>query len=64
MNTRIEQLLQIFNAAVWDGNLISKKERDNLRNVGLIKRAQGWNFITPKGIRYLSDLNLIRSTNP
>jgi len=62
MNGFLEQLIQIFHGSVWDGDLISKKDRDYLVKSGLVKKCTGgWNIITPKGITYLSDLGLIVS---
>lgn len=59
MNGYLEQLLDIFKGSVWDGNLISKKDRDELVKSGLVTKAHGWNIITPKGIKYLSELGLL-----
>lgn len=55
----VEQLLQIFNGATWDGNLISKRIRDKLVDDGLVKQIKGWNIITSKGASYLIDLNFV-----
>ena len=56
----IEQLLQLFNGTTWDGNLISKRDRDGLVQSGFAVRARGgYNLITVKGVEYLLDLGLI-----
>ena len=44
----------------WDGNLISKYDRDNLVKAGLAQRFEGgFNLITAKGVQYLFDLGLL-----
>lgn len=53
-----EQLRQLM-TATWDGDLISKSDRDQLYKVGMIKQAHGFNFITDVGIRCLIDTKLI-----
>lgn len=58
MNGYIEQLLQIFDGAVWDGNLISKAHRDELCKNDLVDRVSGWNIITKKGVEYVLALGL------
>lgn len=59
-NTRVEQLIQIFNGATWDGDLISKQDRDALVKAGLVSRADyGYNIITSKGVDYIVELNLV-----
>ena len=50
MSTYLEQLAQIFNGAVWDGDLISKDDRDRLVKDGLVDRSEGYNIITPDGV--------------
>lgn len=47
-----EVMAQLFlNGPTWDGNLISKDERDNLVDAGFVDRDNGWNFLTVKGVR-------------
>jgi hypothetical protein len=54
--TTIEQLQQL-STATWDGNLISKHERDMLvKNEYAIRASGGYNVITPKGINTLIQL--------
>jgi len=48
----IDQLLQLLRI-VWDGDLISKSDRDILVEMGYAERESGFQIITPKGIRYL-----------
>ena len=55
----IEQLQQLC-TVTWDGNLMSKSDRDALNRVGLIKRIPGgFNVITAKGVVYLNELGLL-----
>lgn len=58
MNTRIEQLLQIFDGKVWDGDLISKHDRDVLFEYGLITRHDNYNYISQRGIKLCIILGL------
>lgn len=58
MNGRIEQLKQLT-SCTWDGNLISKSERDELVKTGLAQRGYGWNWITEKGVEYLVNLGIL-----
>lgn len=47
-----EVLMQLFvDGPTWDGNLISKVDRDELVEAGLVDRWQGWNFLTEAGVR-------------
>jgi hypothetical protein len=56
---RIEQLLQLLRLT-WDGDLISKAERDTLVGLGLAQNfGDGWNLITSQGVKYLYDLGFI-----
>ena len=43
----------------WDGDLISKLDRDDLVNKGLIVKSNGYNIISAKGIEYLDQLGII-----
>lgn len=54
----IESLLQLTRLT-WDGDIISKSDRDFLIRSGLAQRNNGYSMVTPKGIQYLVDLNLI-----
>lgn len=55
-----EQLLQLLRI-VWDGDLISKSDRDILVKMGFVERNCGFQIITGAGIRYLNDNGLIRA---
>lgn len=58
---RIEQLMQLTQIT-WDGDIISKHERDQLVKSGLAQRMpHGFNVITDKGVEVLYDLGLINS---
>lgn len=60
MKGYIEQLIQLFKGATWDGDLICKEYRTRLVENGLAERAKGgYNIITKKGIEYLIDLGLV-----
>ena len=59
MTGRIEQLKQLA-TCTWDGNLISKGDRDELLKSGLTHYHRGWNWLSPKGIEYLLDLGLLK----
>ncbi len=49
-----QQLLQIYDDFVtWDGNLISKRERDFLVDIGFVRRYNGWNFVTRRGLVFI-----------
>lgn len=54
--SQIEQLEQL-KTFTWDGNLISKTDRDELVKYGYAVRAtDGWQIITPSGIDCLVKL--------
>jgi hypothetical protein len=59
MNSRIEQLCQLIKP-VWDGDLISKYDRDELYKAGYIDRVHGLNFLTKSGICILTDLAILK----
>jgi len=47
-----EVLMQLFvEGPTWDGNLISKSDRDELVDADLVERWQGWNFLTLDGVK-------------
>lgn len=58
-NCYIEQLTQIAQSPVWDGNLIGKHTRDELVKAGLVGRWGGWNFLTEEGIKYAINLHIL-----
>jgi hypothetical protein len=47
-----EQLTQLLRI-VWDGDLISKSDRDQLVHMGFVDKQDGFNIITKSGIHYL-----------
>ena len=55
-----EQLIQLLRI-VWDGDLISKTDRDSLVKIGYVERANGFQIITGEGIRYLVANGFIRA---
>lgn len=59
-STRLEQLVQIANGPVWDGDLISKGETQKLAAAVLIIRSCGVSSLSSKRIEYLSNLDLLR----
>lgn len=54
----IEQLKQLL-TVTWDGNLIGKDYRDDLVRSGLAERGFGYNWLTAKGVEYLTTLRLL-----
>lgn len=60
---QIEQLEQCL-TATWDGDLISKSERDELVKQGYITRFEGWNIISCSGIGALIKLKRLWPKNP
>ena len=45
----IDTARQLFNDAVWDGNLCSKSSRDHLVRNGYAVRSDGYQMLTNKG---------------
>ena len=56
----LQQLLQIAETPIWDGDLISKVAVEFLRSHELIDKAYGFSFITAKGIGILDSIGAIR----
>ena len=51
-SNEIEVLEQLFMfGPTWDGNIVSKLGRDQLFDLKLASRVQGYSFLTPAGIR-------------
>lgn len=47
-----EVMFQLFvQGPLWDGNLVSKSDRDELVAQGFAARDNGWNFLTKEGVR-------------
>ena len=59
----IEQLKQLI-TITWDGNLVSKAMRDRLLADGLCTKVDGWNIITPRGVKFLKMNKALPDTNP
>ena len=51
----LDQLIQLVRI-VWDGDLISKSDRDHLVEIGFATRSEGFNIITTRGIKYLHQI--------
>lgn len=47
-----EQLRVLARATVHDAQILSKNGRDLLVQRGFVARMEGWNFITPQGVRH------------
>jgi hypothetical protein len=46
-----EVLMQLFvHGPTWDGNIVSKADRDALKQAGLVDRWNGWNYLTQEGV--------------
>lgn len=46
-----DTLMQLFvQGPTWDGNLVSKQERDAMVQSGLCERWDGWNWLTGEGV--------------
>ena len=52
LTTYEHQLFQICNGPVWDGDLISKHNRDVLVDSGYAGRVGEWNIITAIGLEH------------
>lgn len=50
------EVLRQCRSTVWDGNVVSKTQRDELYALGLITRWNGWQVITQEGMAVLSTL--------
>lgn len=49
-----------FHGSTWDGNVPSKSGRDELVQMGLAERGEGWQWLTPAGMRVALDSGLHR----
>ena len=56
--TQLEALWQL-RMTVWDGYLMSKTTRDQLCDLGLVDRCQGWQVITREGLAVLDTYGLL-----
>lgn len=57
VNGAIESLVLLAKGITTDGDLISKSYRTTMWKLGMVGRLEGWNFITTKGVFFLSQLN-------
>lgn len=57
--SQLEALLQIFKRTTWDGDLIGKRQKNDLVELGFVEKSHGFNFITRAGIEYLHENNMI-----
>lgn len=49
---RNEVLMQLFvGGPTWDGNLVSKQDRDELLRAGLAEHWEGWTYLTKAGVK-------------
>ena len=55
---QLETLVQLTHA-VWDGYVISKQARDDLVELELATRWNGWQIITQKGLCVLETLGML-----
>lgn len=62
VSTRLEQLLHFRLGPIWDGDLVSKLARDILFENGLIDRAEGFQFLTGKGVELLVQLGYLNES--
>jgi len=60
MSDRTETLKHLATSGpVWDGNLISKTDRDELVRAGWVDRYGGWNFLTLQGVATAVSLGIL-----
>ena len=46
-----DTIWQLFrDGPTYDGNMVSKHDRDMAVNAGLVDRAEGWNWLTYSGV--------------
>ena len=56
--TQLEVLTQM-RKTTWDGYVISKAARDELVNLGLVTRCNGWQVVTREGMAVLDTYGLM-----
>ncbi len=59
MENYIDQLMQLATGPIWDGNLISKNNRDDLVSCGYAMRTRGYTLLTKHGLNVLLNIHLI-----
>ena len=60
IRTGLLEQLQQLTSLTWDGDLLSKDQRNKLVDKGYATKVSGYNIISPSGICLLSDLELIK----
>lgn len=55
----LEELKNFRFGPIWDGNLNSKQIRDYLVDKGYLERANGFQFLTAKGVTVLNEIGLL-----
>lgn len=54
-----DTIWQLFrNGPTRDGNMVSKRHRDDATEAGLIDRADGWNWLTHSGVTLALELGM------
>jgi hypothetical protein len=60
LNRDLEKaLVDYMFGPIWDGNVNSKHQRDQLYDLGLIHRGCGFQWINACGIEYLNERGII-----
>ncbi len=58
---KIETIYQMATKGmVFDGDLISKSDRDDLVRYGYVSRYSCWNFLTETGVKLAHDMGLVK----
>ena len=58
-----DTIWQLFrNGPTWDGNMVSKSDRDIAVDAGLVERADGWNWLTHSGVTLALELGMGRDS--
>ena len=58
-----DTIWQLFrNGPTWDGNMVSKRYRDECVAAGLVERAEGWNWLTYSGVTLALELGMGRDS--
>jgi hypothetical protein len=59
LNDTLEQLF--FNGPTYDGDMVSKSQRDEMTNLGLVCRYDGYQTLTDRGLEICMRLGLDRA---
>lgn len=58
-----DTIWQLFrNGPTWDGNMVSKSDRDIAVKAGLVERTDGWNWLTHSGVTLALELGMGRDS--